>query len=99
MATSGNYRRYFELDGVKYGHTISPVTGYPTMNTLLSASIFAPDCMTADAYATACMVLGLEESFKLIDSNPELEAYFIYSDSNGQLATKMTEKTASFLVK
>ncbi|HKK79092.1 MAG TPA: FAD:protein FMN transferase, partial [Phaeodactylibacter sp.] len=65
LATSGNYRNFYEVDGVKYSHTINPKTGYPERNTLLSASVFAPDCTTADAYATAFMTLGTERAYAL----------------------------------
>ncbi|MEX0320900.1 MAG: FAD:protein FMN transferase [Puniceicoccaceae bacterium] len=83
MATSGNYRNFYIKDGVKYAHTIDPRTGYPVQHSLLSATVLAPDCMTADAYATAFMVMGLEQSVALVDKRDELEALFIYSDENG----------------
>lgn len=81
MATSGNYRKFYYKDGVKYSHTINPKTGYPVNHSLLSATVIADDCMTADAYATACMVVGLDSAKVLIENNPKLEAYFIYTDS------------------
>lgn len=87
IATSGNYRNYYELDGKKFSHTISPKTGRPVRHSLLSASVFAPDCMTADAYATACMVLGTKEAQRLAQENPALDMYLIYADSAGQMQT------------
>lgn len=90
MATSGNYRQYYEKEGKRYSHTISPVTGMPVTHSLLSASVFAPSCMTADAYATAFMVMGLDESRTLVEGEDDLEAYFIYSDSAGNLQTYAT---------
>ncbi len=82
LATSGNYRNFYVKEGKKYAHTIDPRTGYPVQHSLLSTSIVADDCMTADAYATACMVLGLDDSMALIESLPNTEACFIYqSDS------------------
>ncbi|OEK05823.1 FAD:protein FMN transferase [Roseivirga misakiensis] len=88
LAASGNYRNFRVLDnGEKVAHTINPVTGFPKMQTLLSAIVLAPSCMLADGYATACMVLGLEESISLIESDPSLEAYFIYADENEDLVT------------
>lgn len=83
LATSGNYRNFYEKDGVKYAHTIDPKTGYPVQHSLLSATVLAGDCMTADAFATAFMVLGLEKSVELAASLPELAVYFIYSDESG----------------
>ena len=62
VATSGNYRNYYVKDGKKYAHTIDPQTGYPSEQDILSATVIADDCMTADAYATAFMASGLEKS-------------------------------------
>lgn len=95
LATSGNYRKFIEENGVKYAHTINPKTGYPVMSNLLSATIVAKDCMTADAYATVCMVAGLEKSKEIIQKVGGLEAYLIYSDENGEYkiyTTKGMEK-------
>jgi thiamine biosynthesis lipoprotein len=87
MATSGNYRKFFEKDGIKYSHSIDPKSGYPVMDRLLSATIVAKDCMTADAYATACMIMGLEKSIVFISGKEGLDAYFIYSADNGVFKT------------
>jgi thiamine biosynthesis lipoprotein len=84
LATSGNYRRFFEKDGVKYTHSINPKTGYPVSQNLLSATIFSEDCITADAFATACMVMGLEKAKLLVQENNEISGYFIYSDDSGK---------------
>lgn len=81
ISTSGNYRKYFVKDGIKYSHTIDPKTGYPVHHSLLSVSIIAPDCTTADAYATAFMVMGVEKSKEFLKDHPKIEAYFIYADS------------------
>lgn len=85
MATSGNYRNFYTLNGQKYAHTIHPKTGYPALSNLLSASVVAADCMTADAFATACMVMGFEAAKSLIEREESLEAVLIYSDSEGKL--------------
>jgi thiamine biosynthesis lipoprotein len=79
LATSGNYRNYYKQDGQVIAHIVDPRTGFTAKHNLLSASVFAPDCMTADAYATAFMVLGLEESIALAESTPGLDAVFIFS--------------------
>lgn len=92
LATSGNYRKYYSVKGVKYSHTINPKTGFPERSKLLSATVIAPDAMTADAYATVCMVLGLEKGLALIESLPNLEAYFIYGDQGGAMKVKYTSK-------
>ncbi len=97
LATSGNYRKYIEIDGKKYHHTINPKTGFPSYNSLLSATIIADDCMSADAYATACMVSGLEQAKKIVEANPNLDAYFIYADENGNLQEYFTKGMKKFL--
>jgi thiamine biosynthesis lipoprotein len=81
--TSGNYRKFYVKDGKKYAHTVDPRTGYPVSHTLLSATVVAPDATLADAYATYCMVVGLEQSKEFISSDPELEACLIY-DHGGE---------------
>jgi len=83
MATSGNYRNFYIEDGVKYAHTIDPRTGYPVQHSILSSTVLANDCMTADAFATAFMVLGLEKGIEIANKVPEIEVYFIYSDESG----------------
>lgn len=93
LATSGNYRNFYVRDGQKYVHTINPFTGYPEESDLLSVSVIAADCMTADAFATAFMVLGSERAMKLASSIENLEAYFIISDASGNL---VETKTAGF---
>jgi thiamine biosynthesis lipoprotein len=86
MATSGNYRNFYYKDGKKYAHTIDPHTGYPVQHSLLSATVLAPTCATADAYATSFMVMGLDKARELLSRHTELMAYFIYTDEQGQLA-------------
>jgi thiamine biosynthesis lipoprotein len=97
VATSGNYRNYYEVNGKKFSHTINPFTGYPERSNLLSASIMADDCATADGFATACMVLGLEAAYALVEEQAGLEGYFIYSDEEGQLQSKATKGFAVLL--
>ncbi len=84
MATSGNYRNFYYKGGRKYAHTIDPKTGYPVQHSILSATVIADDCATADAYATSFMVLGLDKSKKVLERHPEMMVYFIYSDEKGQ---------------
>lgn len=91
MATSGNYRRFYVEDGKKFTHILNPFTGYPAKNNLLSASVIAKDCMTADAYATAFMVMGVEKSKAFLAAHKELQldVFFIY-DEDGKLKTYST---------
>ena len=91
MATSGNYRNYYYKDGKKYAHTIDPRTGYPVQHSILSSTVVAEDCMTADALATSFMVMGLEEAEKFCKANPMIDAYFIYSGENGEFKTYYTD--------
>lgn len=85
MATSGNYRQFYIKDGKKYAHTIDPRSGFPVDHNLLSATVIAPDCMQADAYATAFMVLGVERSLEICNSFAEIDCYLIYTDTKGEL--------------
>ena len=91
LATSGNYRKFYEEDGVKYSHEIDPKTGYPAKNRLLSVTILTDECAMADALATACMVMGMEKSIELIMKNPDLEAFLVYSDDSGNFRTWTTD--------
>ncbi len=80
IATSGNYRKFYEKDGVKYSHTIDPKTGFPVKHSLLSATVMADSTSIADAYATAFMVMGLEKTRTFLKNHPQVEVYLIYSD-------------------
>ncbi len=97
LATSGNHRNYYEIDGKKYSHTINPRTGYPVRHSLLSASIFAKDCMTADAYATACMVMGIDSAIAMLSEDKSMDGYFVYSDEDGNIKTYTTEGIKNFI--
>lgn len=83
LATSGNYRNFYYKDGVKYAHTISPKTGYPVQQSILSATVVARDCMTADAYATSFMVMNLEQVKAFVQKNHEVDVYLIYAGPEG----------------
>lgn len=91
LTTAGNYRKFFVENGVKYGHTIDPKTGFPARNTLLSATVVCDDAMTADAYDTVFMVLGLEKSIELLKKLPGIEVYFIYSNQQGEYEVFLSE--------
>ena len=90
LATSGNYRKFFIEDGIKYSHTIDPRTGYPARNQLLSATIIADECATADGIATACMVIGKEKAIEFLGFHPEFDAILVYSDDSGNYQTWST---------
>jgi thiamine biosynthesis lipoprotein len=98
LSTSGNYRKYYEKNGIRYSHTIDPSTGYPVTHTLLSVSVKAKNCWTADAYATAFMVMGLEKSKKFLEQEKDLDAYFIFSDQGGNMKSFATEGIEKLIV-
>jgi FAD:protein FMN transferase len=97
LATSGNYRKFYEKDGMKYSHTINPKTGYPVEHNLLSVTVVTDNCGYADAYATAFMVMGLQESKDFLLTHKELEALLIYSDEKGDLQTFITEGLGGYI--
>lgn len=93
LASSGNYRK-FRIDpetGEKYVHSINPKTGYTKNSKVLAASVIANDCATADAYATAFMVMNLESSIVLLENSKALEAYIIYLDGDNIIQNFMTD--------
>ena len=98
MATSGNYRNFYIKDGKKYGHSINPLTGYPAEQNILSATIIAPDCMTADAYATAFMVMGIEDACRMAEHIPAIDYYIIYTGDDDLTRIKYSKGLPSLLV-
>lgn len=99
MATSGNYRNFYYKGGKKYAHTIDPKTGFPVQHSLLSATVLAKDCATADGYATAFMVLGIDRAKAVLERHKELMAYFIYSDQQGNYKTWYSSSMKDKIVK
>ena len=97
LATSGNYRNFYERDGRKYGHTINPATGYPAEQDVLSATVIAPTSIEADAYATALMVMGREKARLLASEHKELAYYLIYIDVNDSIRTEQSPSFDKFL--
>lgn len=97
LATSGNYRNFYERDGRKYGHTINPATGYPAEQDVLSATVIAPTSIEADAYATALMVMGREKARLLASEYKELAYYLIYIDENDSIRTEQSPSFDKFL--
>ena len=86
LATSGNYRNYLETDsGRTSGHTIDARTGFPAETDMLSASVIAEDCISADAWATTFMAMGVKKSKQLIEELDDIEALFIFGTHNSEL--------------
>ena len=98
MATSGNYRKFYYKDGKRYAHTIDPRIGTPVQHSILSATVIAKDCTTADAYATAFMVMGREEAQAFCEAHPELNAYFICDGKDGGYEIYYTEGMRRFMI-
>lgn len=97
IATSGNYRNFYEIDGRKISHTMNPKTGFFERNNLLSASVLTEECGIADGYATACMAMGFEKAKKMIEEDASLEAVFIYIDSTNQIKHYITPAISQFV--
>lgn len=98
IATSGNYRNYYEVDGELYGHTINAATGFPYKSNVLSASIIAPTAMEADAFATASMASSLSDALEMVEKVPNIEAYLIYSDDEGNMKQKYTSGFKDYIL-
>lgn len=90
FTTSGNYFNYRIIDGRKYGHTMNPATGFPVQHDLLSVSVFADDCSSADAWGTALMVMGREKAIATLKEQKNIDALLIYSTEGG-LGTFVTD--------
>ncbi len=99
VATSGNYRNYYVKDGRKYVHTIDPESGYPALRSILSASVFSDTCAVADAFATSFMVMGVDRAKEVLAQNKHIDAYLVYTDENGKLATYVTDGIAGYIEK
>ena len=99
MATSGNYRKFYYKDGKRYAHTIDPRLGTPVQHNILSATVLAKDCTTADAYATAFMVMGLEKALDFCQKHPELNAYFICDGEGDSYEIHYTPGMEKYIVR
>lgn len=97
FSTSGNYFNYRVVDGNRYSHTIDPVSGFPVQRELLSATVFAADCATADAWATAFMSMGHEKGIEVLKAHPELHVLFIFTSPDG-IRTFVSESMISDIV-
>lgn len=97
LATSGNYRKFYEKDGVKYSHTLNPKTGYPVRHSLLSATVITDNCALADAYATVFMVVGIDKTKEILAKNKKIKAVLIFENENKELETYMSEELVNFI--
>lgn len=99
ISTSGSYRKFYEENGIRYSHTIDPSNGYPVKHSTLSVSVLAKDCITADAYATAFMVMGVDKGKEFLKKHPHQEVYFIYTAPDGSMKTFYTKGFEKLLKK
>ena len=97
FTTSGNYFNFRIIDGKKYSHTINPETGYPAQRLILSASVFTSDCITADAWGTAIMVMGHEKAIEVLKEHPEIDVLLIYTNAEGKMETFVTPGIRPFI--
>ncbi len=97
MATSGNYRNHYEKDGITYTHIINPVTGKPGISDILSVTVFAADAMTADAYATACIVMGIDKLKEKLPGFPGLGIFAVYVTPDGKTDTYISGELLPFV--
>lgn len=99
VATSGNYRKFYEVNGEKFAHTLDPKTGFPVQHSLLSATVIAPSCAQADAFATAFMVIGAEKTLEFVRNHPELklEVYLLISNKDEGFDRLMSSGFEKFL--
>ncbi len=99
IATSGNYRKFYVKDGIKYAHTLNPKTGFPVQHSLLSATVVSGDCQSADAFATAFMVMGKEKTLTFVKTHPELnvEVYLLYADDKGEIQREMSDGFSNYI--
>ena len=98
VATSGSYRKFKEVDGKKVSHIVNPKTGSSETSALLSVSIVASDCMSADAWATACMALGLEATQQMMENNTVLGVMTINTDDDGNFIIWSNKRFADLIV-
>lgn len=99
MATSGNYRKFYEVDGKKYSHTLNPKTGFPAQNSLLSATVVADNCGLADAMATAFMVMGVEKTKNYLHKDQSVRVHLIYENNEGELESFTSDGLKRYLLK
>ena len=97
MATSGNYRNHYEKDGVTYTHIINPITGKPGISDILSVTVFAADAMTADGFATACILMGIDGLREKLQALPELDVLACYSTADGKTGIFISERLRPFV--
>lgn len=97
VATSGSYRKFKEVDGKKVSHIVNPITGSSETSNLLSVTIVAGDCMGSDAWATACMAMGLEKTQAMMENNSKLGVMTISTDDDGNFVVWSNKRFADLV--
>ena len=99
VATSGNYRKFYIKDGVKYAHSLNPKTGFPVTHSMLSVTVIADNCALADAYATSFMIMGKEKTLEFVKTHPEekLEVYILSAGKNDAINRDMSSGFKQFI--
>ena len=90
ITTSGNYRKYLKQGSKKISHLINPKTGYPLQNSMISATVYAKNAITADGYDNALMAMEPLEALKFMKSHKGLECYLIYRKADGSIADTLS---------
>ncbi|WP_225870958.1 FAD:protein FMN transferase [Pedobacter frigiditerrae] len=98
ITTSGNYRKFITYNGKNYGHIISPKTGYPINNEVISVTVFAKKAIDADGYDNALMLMGIEKALKFVEQKKDIEAYFIYKKPDGKVVDTLTSGFKKMIV-
>lgn len=101
IATSGNYRKFYEKDGERYSHTLNPSTGRPVHHKLLSATVIASTAALADGFATAFMVMGTQATLEFVKGNPELnlDVYLLFENESGRIERAYSSGMDKYLLK
>ncbi len=97
LATSGNYRKFYEKNGVRITHSIDPSTGFPKDSRLLSATVLTENCITADAYATSCMVMGLVNAMAFVEDLKDTDADLIFGNDMGAYEVWYSEGLSKYI--
>jgi FAD:protein FMN transferase len=99
VTTSGSYRKYRESGGLRLSHIIDPATGFPVQREIVSATVVAPDAMTADGFDNALLAAGIPGAFELLRTHPGMEAYLIYKRPDGSVADTASAGFVKYIVR
>lgn len=99
VTTSGSYRKFRESDGVRLSHIIDPKTGFPVQREIISATVVAPEAITADGFDNALLAAGIDRAFEILSRHPEMQAYLIYRKPDGTVADTASAGFGRYVVK